>query len=130
MRRVGVPEKGFSDVAARLRPDLALRLWLAIALLRETPALILEEPAYGLDARGTSEVQEALRELRGDGRAILISTSDVPFAIDVADRIAVLKSGKKVVEKRRQDLIGSGLTEFYLEHVGQLPPRSEIRSRP
>lgn len=130
MRRVGVPEKDFSRTPARFGPDLALRLWFAIALLRETPALILEEPTHGLDARGAREVQEALRELRQDGRAVLVSTSDVGFAIDVADRIAVMKGGKKVLEKARQELTGSGLTDFYLEHVGQLPPRPELRSRP
>lgn len=129
MRRVGVPEKDFSHTPAEFGPDLALRLWFAIALLRETPALILEEPTYGLDARGVSEVQEALGELRQDGRAILVSTSDLPFAVDVADRIVVLKGGKKVAEKQRQELIDKGLTDFYLDHVGHLPGRPALRSR-
>ena len=123
MRRVGVPERDFGRSASSVPVDVATRLWLAIALLRETPAVILDEPTLRLDSRAASELREAIRELRFDGRAVLVGTSDVTFASDVADRIGVIKQGRKVAEKTRSDLVGDGLTQFYLEHLGRLPPR-------
>ena len=85
--------------------------------------MILDDPTQRLDSAAANELREALRELRSAGLAVLVATSDVTFAADAADRIGVIKSGRIVAEKTRSDLTGDGLTQFYLEHVGRLPPR-------
>lgn len=63
-------------------------------LLKEPDILLLDEPAKGLDARCRDQLGEILRHLADAGKTILISTHDMDFIADWADRAAMLFDGK------------------------------------
>jgi len=75
------------------------RLCLAHTLVHDPALLILDEPASGLDPRARVEMREILRELRGMGKTILVSSHILPelgelcTAVAIIDRGRVLRSG-------------------------------------
>jgi ABC-2 type transport system ATP-binding protein len=126
MRLMGMPENSFDARVKHLPRDLVLALWLAIAWLRDSTVLLLDEPTTGLDPRGVDRLQTRLLRFRARGRAILVTTADVLFASQVADRLGILKAGHKVTEHTRAEVLNLSLTELYAEYVGRPPQRLSL----
>ena len=119
MRKAAIPERYFERPARELGPAVMLSLWLAIGLLKNTPVLLFDEPTVRLDLYASADLQELLNDIRQHGKAILIATSDLLFAGGIADRVGILKEGRKRVELSRRELAGRALPELYLEYLGR-----------
>ncbi len=63
-------------------------------LLVEPKLLLLDEPTRGIDVGAKSEIYQLIRRLAGQGRAILMTSSELPELLAVADRILVLCEGR------------------------------------
>jgi ABC-2 type transport system ATP-binding protein len=72
------------------------RLDLAISLLTTPPVLFLDEPTTGLDTRSRQELWTMIRELSTTGSTVFLTTQYLDEADVLADRIAVLDSGRIV----------------------------------
>jgi ABC-2 type transport system ATP-binding protein len=129
MRRLGVPEHALEQPARSMSAGLLLRLWLAIGLLKNTAVLLIDEPTVGLDVYASADLQESLFEFRKRGKAILIATSDVLLAGRIADRIAVMREGRKFREVTQQELVGRPLHDLYLEYMGRPLSRQSAARR-
>lgn len=55
------------------------RLCLARCMIHDPKLLILDEPASGLDPRARYEFKEIIRQLRKEGRTIMISSHILPI---------------------------------------------------
>jgi galactofuranose transport system ATP-binding protein len=79
---------------------VALQQMVAIAraLHQRARVLILDEPSSSLDEAETARLLELLRQLRGEGVAILLVTHFLDQAYAVADRFTVLRNGEFVGE--------------------------------
>lgn len=75
---------------------------IAIALLREVPVLLLDEPSSGLDPRATADFNRLVHDVARKGAAVLMVTHDLLSAADIADRIGFLESGHIVDEALAQ----------------------------
>ncbi len=82
-----------------------LGLVLAIQLLGDPPALLLDEPTRGLDYNAKRRLAALLRELADHGRAIVLATHDVELAAAVATRTVVLADGEVVVDGPTQEVV-------------------------
>ena len=69
---------------------------IAMAILRETPILLLDEPTAGLDPAAIDDFNRLVRDLAEAGRTVLLVTHDVYGACHVADRIHLLHKGELV----------------------------------
>ena len=118
MRTVGIAERYFDRRARELGPSVSLSLWLAIGLLKNTPVLLFDEPTVGLDLYASAGLQETLAEFRERGKALLIVTSDILLASGIADRVGIIKEGRKRVELSKSEFVGRALPELYLEVHG------------
>ena len=97
-------EKALAEVGLAHRVDAwpatlsggeAQRAALARALVREPKLLLLDEPFAALDALTRLKMQQLIRDLcQAHGPATLLVTHDVEEAIQLADRILVLKEGR------------------------------------
>jgi ABC-2 type transport system ATP-binding protein len=74
------------------------RLDLAASLIVSPRLLLLDEPTTGLDPRGRSEVWEAVRELTTTGTSVLLTTQYLDEADHLAQRVAVIDSGRVIAE--------------------------------
>ncbi|MEG0383619.1 MAG: ABC transporter ATP-binding protein [Solibacillus sp.] len=72
------------------------RLCLARTLMHDPDILILDEPASGLDPRARVEMRDILKDLKGLGKTILISSHILPELAEICDEIGVLDSGKLI----------------------------------
>jgi ABC-2 type transport system ATP-binding protein len=72
------------------------RLSLAAALLGDPEALVLDEPANGLDPEGIRWLRTFLRSLADDGRAILVSSHVLAELARTADDVAIITRGRLV----------------------------------
>ena len=71
--------------------------WLA----RECDLLILDEPTRGVDVGAKAELHAWIDRLAGEGKAILLISSELPELIALASRILVMKGGRIVGEQPR-----------------------------
>lgn len=84
------------------------RLGLARVLIHDPKALILDEPASGLDPRARIEIKELLRELKRMGKTIMISSHILSELEEICDHVGIVEQGKLVfsgtMEQIRQKL--------------------------
>jgi ABC-2 type transport system ATP-binding protein len=80
------------DSAGTLSKGLRQRLAIARALVHDPPIVLLDEPTAGLDPASARQIRDLIRDLRQQGRALLVSTHNLAEAEQLADRLAVLKS--------------------------------------
>lgn len=76
----------------------AQRVAIARALAMDPPLLLMDEPTASLDPARRSELGRSLVRLVGDGRALVVATHDVDFALDFATRVVILAGGVVVEE--------------------------------
>jgi ABC-2 type transport system ATP-binding protein len=69
------------------------RLGVASALLWRPVLLLLDEPASAIDPAGAREVRAIVRELAGEGAAVLFSSHDLDDVEQVCDAISVIDRG-------------------------------------
>ena len=85
------------------------RLGIAVALLGDPRALILDEPVNGLDPEGVSWIRSLARSLAAEGRAVLISSHLMAEMAQTADRVIVLGRGAILADEAMSDVIsGAG----------------------
>lgn len=63
-------------------------------LLRNCDVLIFDEPTRGIDVGAKFEIYRLLRELAGQGKAIIMVSSDLKELLALCDRIAVMSTGR------------------------------------
>jgi ABC-2 type transport system ATP-binding protein len=88
-RRVGAFSKGMRQKTA-----------IALALLRQAPVLLLDEPTTGLDPAAASDFHRLLADLKSRNVAVLMVTHDLLGAADSADAIGLIDNGRLAREWR------------------------------
>jgi cobalt/nickel transport system ATP-binding protein len=92
---------------------------LAGVLVLEPSVIVLDEPLAGLDPERSRLVSDRVRGIHQDGISVVLSTHDLDFAAEVADRVCVMADG---------NIVGSGTPQevFYddalLERANLHPP--------
>jgi ribose transport system ATP-binding protein len=101
IRRLGVRPPA-ADRPVRLlsggnQQKVVLAKWLATA-----PAvLLLDDPTRGIDVGAKAEIHALIAELKRQGLAVLMVSSELPELLGVADRVVVMHEGRSVGELPR-----------------------------
>jgi len=79
---------------------------LAGVLVLEPSVVVLDEPLAGLDPERSQLVADRIEQIHEEGISVVLSTHDLEFAAEVADRVCVMVGG---------NVVGSGTprTVFY-----------------
>lgn len=116
-RRLGQFSKGMRQKVALVR-----------AMLHDPRVLFLDEPTSAMDPHSAKQVRDAIANLRGSGRTIVLCTHNLPEAETLADRIAIIRRGKLIAlgtaADLKRDLLGPPLWQIQLAHPlgGDWPP--------
>lgn len=79
---------------ASLSGGMQKRVGLARAIILEPEVILYDEPTAGLDPQNTRNLIEIMAKLRTNGRTGILVTHDIPAALEVSDRIAILYNRK------------------------------------
>ncbi|MFO7549050.1 MAG: ABC transporter ATP-binding protein [Acidimicrobiia bacterium] len=85
------------------------RLALAVAMLGDPEALILDEPLDGLDPAGQVALKAQLRRLVEErGKTIIVSSHDLSDVEQLADDVVVVDRGRRVVSGALREVLDDG----------------------
>jgi ABC-2 type transport system ATP-binding protein len=79
-----------------LSAGMTTRMAIAASMVNEPDLLLWDEPTAGLDPTGRKYALDLIRELKGQGKTMIVSTHLLPDADNVCDYIGVLNQGKVV----------------------------------
>ena len=95
LRAVNLSERA-DDYVERYSTGMRQRLALARALLPDPPLIVLDEPTVGLDPQASRDLRDRVRELRSQGKTVLLTTHYMEEADQLCDRVAIIDHGRIV----------------------------------
>ncbi|HEX7722095.1 MAG TPA: ABC transporter ATP-binding protein, partial [Pyrinomonadaceae bacterium] len=133
MREVSIPdpELRVHDYPHQLSGGMRQRVMIAMALACDPKVLIADEPTTALDVTIQAQILELLNNLRRTrDLAVLLITHDLGVVAEVADRVAVMYTGKIVEESPVDELFARPkhpYTEGLLRSVPKLTAKDVAR---
>jgi ABC-type sugar transport system ATPase subunit len=112
IKQLAIKTNGGASPVTSLSGGNQQKCILARWLLIEPKVLLLDEPTRGIDVGAKSEIYQLIRLLAAQGRAILLTSSELPELLAVSDRIIVLCEGRLTAEIPR-----AGATEEAIMHA-------------
>jgi simple sugar transport system ATP-binding protein len=99
----------FADLKSETRPRDLIRMMsggqrqavaIARTMLSDAKIVLMDEPTAAISVRQVAEVLNHIRHLRDQGIAIILISHRMPDVFTVADRVIVMRRGRKVADKR------------------------------
>lgn len=90
------------------------RLHLALALIGNPDIIFLDEPTAGLDVEARLSLHEHIRNLKSQGKTIILASHDMAEVETLCDRIAILNSGKIVFCGTPSELTNKVGRKYYI----------------
>lgn len=81
------------------------RAAIASVYVMKPKVFVCDEPTANLDAAGTRQLVQTLRQLRAQGFTLLIAEHRIDWLMGIADRFLYLREGKIVAEYTPEDLL-------------------------
>ena len=97
LRRVGLDDAGDRRVGGYSKGMLQ-RIGLAQAMVGNPELLILDEPTAGVDPIGAADIASIIREVREEGKTVLLCSHLLSQVETLCDRAAILVKGKLALE--------------------------------
>lgn len=105
------------------------RVFLARALAQDSRVILLDEPFTGVDVKTEDQIIELLRELRDEGRVMLVSTHNLGSVPEFCDRTVLIKgtvldygpTDETFTQHNLERAFGGVLRHFMLEHDDEAP---------
>lgn len=109
MSRFDVRAAGAETSARTLSGGNQQKFVLGRELGDAPPALVVENPSRGLDFKATQAVQQALRDARDRGTAVVLYSSDLDEVLALADRVYVVHDGRVTEMIADRDAVGRAM---------------------
>jgi osmoprotectant transport system ATP-binding protein len=118
---VGLEQADAGRYPAQLSGGQRQRVGLARALAADPPVLLMDEPFGALDPITRFRLQTELRRLHRDvGKTVIFVTHDVDEAIQMGDRIAILREGGVLAQYDTPDeILARPADDFVRKFVGE-----------
>jgi branched-chain amino acid transport system ATP-binding protein len=124
-RRVGLTEVLDRYPATLPFADLR-KIELAKAIARNPKIVLVDEPFAGLTSRETAAFAQLIREMRDDGRAVLVVDHNVKSVSALVDRIFAMYVGERIAEGSVQEVMqNETVRRVYLGGALQTAARPE-----
>jgi ABC-2 type transport system ATP-binding protein len=129
LEQVGLADATRTKIGA-MSKGMQQRLGIAQALVGSPRLLMLDEPTSALDPVGRRVVRDLLRDLRGRGIAVVLSSHVLSEVELVCDRVAILVGGRIVAQGTPAELArprgvevetADGVREFPAATRGEVP---------
>lgn len=91
------------------------RLVIARSLVNDPELVVLDEPTTGLDPQARLNVWEKIRELKSEGRTLLLATHYMEEASRLCDRVAIFDEGRVVAQGEPSSLVTQYVGKWVME---------------
>lgn len=108
----GVANKQYQEMSTGQKR----RLHLALALISDPDIVFLDEPTAGLDVEGRISLHEYIRNLKAQGKTIVLASHDMAEVESLCDSIAILKDGEIAFRGTVVELTGK-IGKHYNIHI-------------
>jgi osmoprotectant transport system ATP-binding protein len=117
---VGLDASDAARYPSQLSGGQRQRVGLARALAADPPLLLMDEPFGALDPITRHRLQTELRRLHRDvGKTIIFVTHDIDEAIQMGDRIAILREGGVLAQYDTPDaILAQPADDFVAQFIG------------
>ncbi len=103
------------------------RLAVAVALVNDPEVVFLDEPTAGLDPQARRNVWDSVRQLRAEGRTVVLTTHYMDEAEALCDQLAVMDHGRVLDEGQPQELIERRQPGAFIEVAAEVPITGDLR---
>jgi peptide/nickel transport system ATP-binding protein len=131
--QVGIPHAGdrARDYPHQFSGGMRQRAMIAMAIANKPKLLIADEPTTALDVTIQAQVLEVLQAAQQEtNAAMLLITHDLGVVAGIADRVAVMYSGRIVEEGTLDEVFYESRHPYTLGLLSSLPRLDSDRSRP
>jgi len=99
-----------------------VKVAIARALIHDPGTILLDEPSNGLDVMTTRALRTFLRQLRADGRCVVLSTHIMQEVAALCDRIVIISEGRVAAEGSADELLArsgeANLEDAFVKLIG------------
>ncbi|MBM0226737.1 MULTISPECIES: ABC transporter ATP-binding protein [Micromonospora] len=124
---VGIPDprRRVQSFPHQLSGGMRQRVMIAIAVACQPKVLLADEPTTALDVTVQAGVLDVIQNLRDSlGTAVILITHDLGVVADVADRVVVMYSGRRVEQAPVQAIFSRPQHPYTVGLLGALPARA------
>ncbi|WP_088159079.1 ABC transporter ATP-binding protein [Achromobacter xylosoxidans] len=120
--RLPDPEGIAASYPGRLSGGQRQRVMIACALMLEPALLIADEPTTALDVTTQAQILELIRDLQArQGTAVLFITHDFGVVSQIADRVAVMRTGEIVEAGDAAGVLGNPQHDYTRKLIAAIP---------
>jgi L-arabinose transport system ATP-binding protein len=112
--RTASAETPIASLSGGNQQKAILARWLAA----DADILLMDEPTRGIDIGARSEIYALMHRLAGEGKTLLVISSDLPEVMGVADRIVVMREGAISAVVARDEASPESLLRHALPDAG------------
>lgn len=133
---VGLADRG-DDLVEKYSSGMKQRLTIARCLLHDPPVLMLDEPTLGLDPGAARSIRNMIKNLRDQGKTIILTTHYMKEAEELCDRVGIIHKGKiialdspanlktKVKEEEVLEIEATNLSDSLVTYLKKIDEISE-----
>jgi glutathione transport system ATP-binding protein len=133
LRQVRIPEaeRRLRQYPHELSGGMRQRVMIAMALACRPALLIADEPTTALDVTIQAEILSLLKALQAEiGMAILFITHDMGVVAEIADRVLVMKQGRKVEEGTVSQIFHAPVHPYTRALLAAVPKLGSMKGKP
>ena len=120
MREVGLQEEAFEKKVKTFSKGMRQKVGLTIAIIKDAPNILLDEPTAGLDPKAAAELLQILVNQKRQGKSIFMCTHDIFRAKNIADRVGIMKEGRLVMVRTREEFLEDDLEKIYMNYMQEM----------
>lgn len=108
MRQMGIWELADRQMS-ELSGGMRQKVYLAMALAQQAPAIVMDEPTTYLDIGQQLKFAEMIKKLSKSGKIIVLVLHDILLALKISDCIAAIQDGKMIRSGTPEEILRSDI---------------------
>jgi ABC-2 type transport system ATP-binding protein len=122
LERMGLTEDAKRRVG-KYSGGMKRRINLIMALVHDPEIAFLDEPTVGMDPQSRHAVWGFIRELKGKGKTVILTTQYIEEAEELCDRVGVIDRGKLIAlgspKQLNAEFAAKNLEEVFIQLTGR-----------
>lgn len=95
-------------IVSKLSGGMQQKVYIAMALAQDADTILMDEPTTYLDVAHQLRLMEMARQLANKGKAVVMVLHDLTQALQIADKVLVLKNGEIIAQGTADEVYESG----------------------